>query len=288
MIWKIAGNVKFFIDKCKKDNINAFAAQSAFFVILSAIPLLMVFSSLLKYTSVTESILMTIINRIIPSYISPFCISIIHEVYNKSFGIISVAAILAIWSAAKGVQYLTSGLNAIYNIEETRNWFVMRFWAIIYTIIFVVAIVVMLVLMVFGNSLQDMIVKYIPILVRMTELVISLRGLVTLGLLIIFFMVIFKALPNRKATFRSQLPGAVLSAVAWQLFSFGLSIYVSYFNGFSMYGSLTTIVLIMLWLYFCIYIMMICAEINDVYEENIEKRIERRKQRKQRKQNKIS
>ena len=52
------------------------------------------------------------------------------------------------------------------------------------------------------------------------------------------------------------------SATAWYVFSFGLSIYVDYFNGFSMYGSLTTIALIMLWLYFCMYIMMMTVEFN--------------------------
>ena len=43
------------------------------------------------------------------------------------------------------------------------------------------------------------------------------------------------------------------------------SVYVDYFNGFSMYGSLTTIALIMLWLYFCMYIMMMSAEVNVVF-----------------------
>ena len=79
-------------------------------------------------------------------------------------------------------------------------------------------------------------------------------------------------LPNRKADLRSQLPGSILCALAWSVFSFGLSVYVDYFNGFSMYGSLTTIALLMLWLYFCMYILMICAELNDVYEEHWAKR----------------
>lgn len=281
MIWKIAGNIKFFLDKCKKDNINAFAAQSAFFVIVSAIPFLMVFSSLLKYTPVTKGVLMAIVNRAMPNYIAPFCVSIINEVYNKSFGIISVAAVLAIWSAAKGVQYMANGLNVIYDIQETRNWFVMRFWAIIYTIIFVLAVVITLVLLVFGTSLQELIVKYIPIMVHVTNIIISLRSLIMLGILILFFSVLFKMLPNRKAPLRSQVPGAAICALAWYVFSFGLSVYVQYFNGFSMYGSLTTIVLIMLWLYFCMYIMMACAEINVIFEDVFSKRVEKRKKRKE-------
>lgn len=277
MIWRLIGTVKMFLDKCKRDNINAFAAQSAFFIIVSAIPFLMLFSSLLQYTPVTEGVLMNIINHTLPTYVAPFFVSIVDEVYNKSIGIVSVAAVVAIWSAAKGFQYIANGLNVINGLEETRNWFVLRFWAIIYTIVFVIAVVITLVLLVFGKSLKMVILQYVPILAGVTEIVLRLRSLIMLGILILFFAVLFQMIPNRKASFRLQLPGAVLCAVAWYVFSFGLSIYVGYFNGFSMYGSLTTIVLIMLWLYFCMYIMMICAEVNVMFEESFEKWMLRRR-----------
>ena len=48
LIWKIIGNGKSFFDKCKRDKINAYSAQSAFFIILSTIPLLMLFSSIIQ------------------------------------------------------------------------------------------------------------------------------------------------------------------------------------------------------------------------------------------------
>ena len=88
-----------------------------------------------------------------------------------------------------------------------------------------------------------------------------------------FFTIIFKTLPNNKEikthrlTLRNQLPGAVLGTAFWYLFSVGISIYVGYFNGFSMYGSLTTIALVMLWIYFGVYIMMLCAEMNLMFME---------------------
>lgn len=279
MIWKIVGNIKSFLDKCKRDNINAFAAQTAFFIILSAIPFLMLFSSLLRYTPVPESILMTIVNRFMPEYIAPFIISIIEEVYNRSFGLMSATAVVAIWSAAKGVQYMAQGLNVVNDDVETRNWLVLRLWAILYTIVFVLAIVVTLILLVFGNSIQNMIIQYVPFLERTTSVIIGFRALIMIGLLIILFLVIFKTLPNRKSTFRAQLPGAVICAVAWYVFSFGLSVYVDYFNGFSMYGSLTTIALIMLWMYFCMYIMMMCAEINVIFNDEFERWIEEHKRK---------
>lgn len=280
MLWKIIGNVKSFLDKCRRDKINAYSAQSAFFIILSAIPFLMVFSSLLQYTSVTEGMILKIIDRLMPEYLAPFLISLVDEVYNRSMGIISITAIAAVWSAAKGVQYMTDGLNAVNDLEETRNWFVLRFWAIIYTVVFLIAIVFTLLVLVFGNSLQALATEYIPLLEHAAKLFSNFRGLIMLALLILFFDIIFTTLPNRKLTFKSQLPGAVICGVAWYMFSFGVSIYVDYFNGFSMYGSLTTVVLVMLWLYFCMYIMMMCAEINVVFNDSFRRWTQRHLEKK--------
>lgn len=233
MIWKIIGNVMSFMGKCKRDKINAYSAQSAFFIILSLIPFLMVFSSLLQYTSVTEGTLLKIIERVMPEYIAPFLISLIDEVYNRSAGIISITAIVAIWSAAKGVQYMTDGLNSVNDLEETRNWLVLRMWAVVYTVIFLVAIVFTLLVIVFGNSLQKLASQYIPLLRHAVDLLAHFRGLIMLVMLIVFFDVIFTALPNKKLTFKSQIPGAAICGVAWYIFSIGVSIYVDYFNGFS-------------------------------------------------------
>ena len=260
-----------FMGKCKRDKINAYSAQSAFFIILSLIPFLMVFSSLLQYTSVTEGTLLKIIERVMPEYIAPFLISLIDEVYNRSAGIISITAIVAIWSAAKGVQYMTDGLNSVNDLEETRNWLVLRMWAVVYTVIFLVAIVFTLLVIVFGNSLQKLASQYIPLLRHAVDLLAHFRGLIMLVMLIVFFDVIF------------QIPGAAICGVAWYIFSIGVSIYVDYFNGFSMYGSLTTIALIMLWLYFCMYIMMMSAEVNVIFNDSIRKWLLKEKEKKKRK-----
>ncbi|MCI8326617.1 MAG: YihY/virulence factor BrkB family protein [Lachnospiraceae bacterium] len=265
MLWKIFGNVKTFLDKCKVDNITAFAAQSAFFIILSTIPFLMVFSSLIKYTPVTQEILTQAVKNYMPSYISPLLISIIGEVYSQSFGLISIAAVAAIWSSAKGMQYLGVGLNVVNNCQETRNWFVLRFRAICYTLVLILSIVLVMVLLVFGSTLQRAAVHYLPLMSHFMSGLIGIRIVIVIGALTVFFALIFKMLPNRKATLKSQFPGAVLSAISWYAFSFALSVYVEYFNGFSTYGRLAAIVLVMLWVYFCMYILLLCAETNVVF-----------------------
>ena len=111
---------------------------------------------------------------------------------------------------------------------------------------------------------------------------ISIQPSEFVKILFVFFVVIFTTLPNKKLQFRRQVPGAAICAIAWYVFSFALSIYVDYFNGFSMYGSLTTIALIMLWLYFCMYIMMMSAEVNVIFNESFRKWLKRDRTKKKR------
>lgn len=271
MIWKLIFYVAKFMKECKEDKINAYAAQTAFFILLAIIPFLMVFLSLIQYTPVTESMLLTLYEEGLPGYISPFFITITDEIYNRSFGITAVSAVVAIWSAAKGMHALTDGLNAVNDLEENRNWFVLRFWSAIYTVVFMVAIVFTLMVIVFGNSIHILAVEYLPILRNISVILSSFKGLLLFGILIVFFDVVFAVLPNKKLSFVSQLPGAVLCAVAWNGISVLLSIYINYFNGFSMYGSLTTVALMMLWLYFCIYSTLMCAEFNVTFGEKMKK-----------------
>jgi len=275
MIWKLIFYIAKFLKECKEDKINAYAAQSAFFILLSIIPFLMVLLSLLKYTPITESMLLGIYEDGLPAYISPFFISITDEIYNRSFGITAVSAVVAIWSAAKGIHALTDGLNSVNDLEESRNWFVLRFWSAIYTVIFLIAIVFTLMVMVFGTSIRNLAMDYLPILQDFSIVISSFRGVLLFVILVVFFDVVFTVLPNKKMNFISQLPGAALCALSWNGISLLLSVYINYFNGFSMYGSLTTVALMMLWLYFCIYSTLMCAEFNVTFGESLKKWVNR-------------
>lgn len=271
MIWKFFLEVAKYVKECKNDKLNAYAAQTAFFILLALIPFLMVFITLLQFTPITEGTLLLLLKKGLPDYISPFIISITDEIYNRPMGITAVTAFIAVWSAAKGMQYLTAGLNAVYDLEERRNWVIQRFFAVIDTVIFMFAIIFTLLVMVFGNTIRTLALQYLPILRNLSIILASFRGLLFFAILVVFFNMIFAFLPSKRRNFKSQLPGAVICALAWYAISFLLSIYIDYFNGFSMYGSLTTIALMMLWLYFCIFSMLLCAEINAVFSEDFQK-----------------
>ena len=262
--------IRGFLKRLNKDHVGAYAAQSAYFILLSFIPFVLLLVTLVKYTPLTQEIVTTALIRMVPEEFSSFIRVIVNEVFGKSAAFVPVSAIIALWSAGKGVNALSKGLNCIYQVEETRGYVINRLRSAVYTLVFVVAVAVTLLLLVFGNQIQMGIAERFPVIAKVTSVLVGMRTLITLVLLCLVFLMIYKFVPNRRATLKSQIPGAMVSSVAWSLFSLAFSIYIDLTPGtVNMYGSLTTLVLIMLWLYFCMWILLIGAEINSYFEDRL-------------------
>lgn len=262
MLKKIFYILRDFNRNTNRKNISAFAASTAFFLFLSLIPMLILLCSIIPYTAITEANLMTFMTELTPDMVDSLVVSIIADVYDKSAGVISIAAVATLWSAAKGMLALIRGLNEINDVDEDRNYIVIRGIAAFYTILMLLVLLLSLVVMVFGNALVNGVIRNIPQTRKVFDFLMNFRLLFSYIFMILGFSMIYAYIPNKKLKFTLQIPGAVFSAVIWNMFSWAFSIYVGGVNDFSTYGNLATIVVIMLWLYMCMYIIMIGAYIN--------------------------
>lgn len=251
-----------FSAQMKKQNISAFAASTAFFLVLSIVPMLILICTIIPYTPLTEENLVRAVTEITPDRMDFLVESLIAEVYDKSAGILSVAAITTLWSAGKGVLALMRGLNAIGGVEEDRNYFVVRLVASLYTVVMLVVLILSLFIMVFGNQLVELLLYRVPQLQILVSFLMNFRFLLVWAILTLLFSAVYAYVPNEKLAFGEQVPGAAFAAVVWSVFSWGFSLYVERTESYSIYGSLSLIVIVMVWMYFCMYIIMIGAYLN--------------------------
>lgn len=254
-----------FSKEVNKNNISALASNAAYFIFMSLIPILILMSSILPYTPVTEADLMNMSTNLLPNTISPLIVNMIAEVYDKSPAAISISAVITLWSAAKGILAIERGINLVNHVDETRNYLLLRCQAAFYTIIMLLVVIFFLFIMVFGNVIISIIFQKYPDLSYFWHFIMNFRFFFVWFALTIIFALLYTWLPNRKMKFRMQIPGAFFSSIVWSAFSWAFSIYVEYFNTFSIYGSLATIIIVMLWLYVCMYIFLIGAEINQYF-----------------------
>lgn len=267
-IKKIMDEVNSFIVNCGLHHNGAYAAQASYFFMLSLIPIMILLLTMIQFTPVTRETVMTAVVNVFPTTVNGLIVSIVNQVYSQSNTIIPITIVMALWSAGKGVLSVTSGLNCTYDCIETRNYFFLRFRATFYTLLFIIAIIVTLLLSVFGNGISVFVIQHVPFLETVVDFLMRMRTLFSLSFLFVLWLLVYKFLPNKKNVLRKQIPGAAFTAAGWLLMSFFFSVYLDIFTGFtSMYGSLTTIILIMLWMYFCMYITLLGGEINVLIEK---------------------
>ncbi|MGN0297774.1 MAG: YihY/virulence factor BrkB family protein [Lachnospiraceae bacterium] len=248
---------------------SIYAAYAAFFTFLALIPLLMFILGLIHILPITKENLVYLTSQFLPETFQPMFASIVNELYNKSSTtLLSVAALTTLWSASKGVYGIILGINSIYYVPVKRNYIVNHLIAVVYTFLIVLSLLMTLIFMVFGTTLQEIVISYLPFLAYFDVLITFLRSFITICVLALIFMIIYTVFPYQRQTFTQQAPGALIASIGWIIFSFAFSIYVEQFSNYSyMYGSLTTIILLLLWLNICINILFIGGAINHWLDE---------------------
>ena len=256
-----------FMERMRKDHVSAYAAQAAYFLIMSFIPFVLFLTAIVQYTPLTYREVRQAIMSVVPENLQGFVLYIVAVVFSKSAAVLPLSALVALWSSGKGMQALINGLNTIYHVKETRNWLVNRIYSMFYMFLFVLALIASLLLLVMGNRIHVLISGYVPFLGNMIGRILGAKTFLVFVMLFLVFLVLYRYLPNRRASLKSQVPGAFLTAVAWSVFSYLFSLYFTFFPDFSiMYGSLSTLILVMVWLYFCMNLLLYGAEINAYFE----------------------
>ena len=259
--------IKQIYDKFAADEMTVYAAQASFFTIIAAFPFIMLLLTVVQLVpSVSQGELMEFILALVPVGYKSVAFRVISDLSLKSPAtMISVTAITALWSSSRGMMSIAKGLNRVQGKVEKRWYIVKRLICAGYTIVFILVCVLSLGLLVFGTTIQNFVLRQFPLIARVTQHIISLRTLLALAFFMFVFAGIYTYVPDRKLSLKSQLPGAMFTTAGWILFSMAFSLYFKLFGGnnFSyMYGSLTAIVLLMLWLYGCICVLFFGAELN--------------------------
>ena len=247
--------------------IGEYSAQCSYYTILSFIPFVILLLTLIQYTGINQDTLFNVIARVIPSNMNDIIIKIIQEVYSKSIGTISISIIFTIWSAGKGLYALSMGFQSIYKTSEDENinYFSLRLRAVISTLIFIVLLIGGLILLVFSNSLLSFLQNKCGFFKELSFISEFGAKIIFLIATIIIFDFIYKFMPKHRVSFKSQIYGAIFGAIALNIVSLVFAKYLDIFKNFSItYGSLTTLMLIMMWTYSCFYTILLGSKLNKI------------------------
>lgn len=260
----LIGKALRFVQAVAKLRIPLYAANACYFIVLAVFPALVLILSILRYTGLQLENFTDILEGVIPAALLPTAQKLIINTYaNSSSTLVSVSALVALWSASRGIHGIMTGLNGIYGVSEDRGYFYTRAISMLYTFAFLVVLLLTLVLHVFGTTIVELIPATTnPLLLFLTD-IIDLRFFLLLIVQTLLFTAMFMVFPNRRNRLGDSLPGALLASIGWLVFSDLYSIYVEHFTRYAnIYGSVYAVALSMLWLYCCLSIVFYGGALN--------------------------
>lgn len=253
-------HAKWFMFHISEDRLDSTSAHAAYFLIISFIPFVAFLVALFNQLNLSETQLFSeFISLIPPSIVEAVSPYLAENLYISS--VFSISIITFIWSSSSGMVAIIKGFDKIYEVEETRNYIVLRIIAIVYILAFALVLILTAVTLVFGSSVYDFLYSHAgPVIATILQEFKSAFGFIVL---VVFFCFIYNAIPRKRVKFINNLFGAIFSSAGWVLFSYFFSIFVDNSTNFSViYGSLATLVILMFWLFFCMYIMFLGAEVS--------------------------
>ena len=244
--------------------ISLYAANASFYMILAIFPALMLVVGILPFIGYGEADLLEALEGLVPQVLYPLLERVITDMSSNSSGaLLSVTALVAVWSSSRSVNCIHLGLNSIYGLRESRPYLIRRLTEVLYMLFLLLALLLTLIAHGFGREIAAFCQRQsIPIL-RLIARILQFRGLILLALLTGLFTAIFCTLPNKKLSVGNALPGAAMAALGWLVFTRGFSYYARLSSSYStLYGSLSTIAMGMFWLYICISILFYGSVLN--------------------------
>ena len=241
--------------------------------------LLIMFVSKLSFTN--TDIVANILD-VAPSGLKDYILYIINDIsFSNSTSFTIVSIVVSLWSAAKGMQTMTVALDRIYKLEKRKSFILARLICSLYTLIFLILCIVVMVLQGFAEPIVKEITHSFPEFVSQAMLVASMKNVFTFAVIFVFLLLIYYQLPDRRGRMSYEVIGAAIAALLWVFITKAFSFYIARVSGASaMYGSLTSVILVFMWLYISMQVVLYGAEINYFLNNYINKRIRRKKAKK--------
>lgn len=263
--------VRRFTQRIWQDRVSVYAAQASFFTIISSVPLVSLLANIIKLvwpTAAERENVITFFEGTVPDSILDTAVRLFDEVASPAaVSVLSISAVFIWWSAAKGVGAIREGVQTVYEAPRVRGYLRKMVSSVAYTLVFVVLILSVIGLLLFGEFLFTLLRTHLPQLSSGLDRLLFFKTPIFLVVLSLVFTLLYTAVSRHSTVvshhFKDHIIGAVLAAVGWLVFSWAYSFYMTHASRPALlYGNLTALCLIMLWLYACMIILLCGAEVN--------------------------
>ncbi len=257
--------------RLREDDTATTAAALAYYFFFSIFPLLLFVLALTTVLPVQglEPWLLENVKQSLPGEAYTLVDGTVRSLLSRPRGgLLSIGAVLALWTASSAFSALMNGLNRAYRVRDTRPWWRARLWAVGLTVALSLFMITAFVLTVFGGQLVGLIARHLGPAAGIAALVV--RWTVTVGSVVFVVAAVYFACPAIAREWQWITPGVVVFTLGFAGTSAAFSFYVGRFGSYDKtYGSLGAVIVLLLWMYMLAFFLLLGGELNALLEARI-------------------
>ncbi len=247
---------------------QGFAAQIAFFIMLSVVPTVVVMTQLLGFLSIDR---LDFLNSWIDQYIAPDMGRMIKTMLSSSpsVGNNIILIIMAIWGASRAQFSMMRIANYTYSSGRTTgNFFKERFRSLRTMLMFIITLAFVIVILVYGEYLLTLVFGRIVEGQLITRLWAHFRWPLSALLYFVIVMYNYYVMPIERMSLKELIPGSLFGAAGMLIVTIIYSMYVRFAANYGViYGSLSSIVALLFWFYFLSWVLVLGILVNKVFRD---------------------
>ena len=256
----------FFYKGVKQGAITTRASSLAFNFFLAFFPSIIVLFTLIPYIPIVDlqETLMELISTILPPHTNEIAFSTIYDIINNPrSGLLSIGFVLTIFFATNGVNSLIEAFNSSYHINESRSIIQQRLLSLGITFLLSCILMITILLIMFSKTVVNYLITTEIIENKSIEYILFGKWMVIIIMLFIGISIIYHFGPTIKKKFKLFTPGSIISTCLIIVTSSLFNYYISNFAEYNkVYGSIGTLIIILLWMYINSIILLIGFELN--------------------------
>ena len=242
------------------------ASSLAFNFFLAFFPSIIVFLTLIPYIPVTglQETLMELLNVVLPPSTNEITFQALDDIINNTrASLLSIGFLLALYFSTNGINSLIEAFNASYHIRENRPIIQQRILSLGLTLLLSFMLIIAMGLIIFGKFVVTYLTEYKLITQYAGELILYGKWFTILLVLWLGISVLFHLGPSIKSKWKLFTPGSILATLGIIITSIGFNYYINHFSQYNkIYGSIGTLMIILIWMYFNSIILLTGFELN--------------------------
>lgn len=232
----------------------------AFFFVLALIPIITI---VLTWFSDYSLSFIRLINEVVPSEASSV---IMDAISDKSGGSGFTFSIIALFAASNGTYAIINAANTLYRVEKSDS-IKNRIKSVILLVILLLLLVFLLVVPMFGGMILSLF-KNRSFYDKIVCLYDLMKWPISFFLIYFNLKLIFTVAPSKTIKSKDTTYGALFTTVIWTVATAIFSYYLQNFANYSiLYGNLSSIIILMMWIYLISYVLVLGMAINSVNQE---------------------